>query len=1245
MKERTALTATITVGAAIVAIMAVALQVTPGPTGTASGVAREQEWRLRLDTAYRSPQDLISCFHGGRDILSEYFGKAASTDEHTPSTTAQCPTPTAASVSAPNPGIAPTSVSGLPKDEATPLRTLIVTLPDPFDSHLDWIFDAHLDAMRRAFAAADFVPDRYSLNAPGDSVWVGPTGLSRHRARREYQPGVMLFRGEREKELWLVYVVHELPTTGVYRYALQAALHEIGDLRSHRDTALPVTLAEPCVINVLGPTFSGSASSLLQEVQKNIRSDACPNGEEVQVVSGSATQLRGEPRQGTGDLIATTVHSDSTMGKVFLKLAERLVGSPAHVLDRVAVLAEGQTGYGAALPGLGHLQTIHFPLNIASLHTAFDRSADARRDAAGLPGITAQSRTPLSLEPSRATRESPPLTSRLAVPALDLVLRDIERTLITRRIEVVLIVATDIRDKLILARTLRNRLRDVVFVIYEDNMLYLRDEYSHALKGTYVLSTYPLVNAASGVWQDNSAQNLTFFGHDLAVGVYNATLRHVDPSWHEPRAQWPPRDCPVPPVWVSIIGNGTQYPLMAEWPDSTDDTLILAGSRSSDARLDSRTVRTCKALEVRPPATGGVVTVAAIVILLFGMWLPDIDICWWKIRQGRRAKNNHNVAPRSPPLRTGHQLLAVTLWRLALAVPLGALLGILSLRHGAVGVVWLLAILLIAGMSWIVWQYAGRRPVRWLRTEDSTASTRNAQPLMREQLGDVRVRIREQFRAFPDDTDDIEPEDQKSDAVYRIRDNYAYRRRVLEVVGWWLLGLLLVSASATAWWQMELSLGAQPDLKTWMLAHRLTDVFGGASPAGVLLLAGCIVGLWAWWQYLAVRDFRRPAAFELALKDVGRDRSGTSPLRGIGHQLWRIRATLSDYLPDESAVSTHGVVILLVLMSLFGLRRFGPTLETVAEASGSVPMTWLVPAAYGAVLVLNLTGILRFTAAWQALEGLLELFAGSRMVSVFRIIPTDIVRAARPALLGEVSWRAPGFGIRVAPRDIKGRGGPVDWRPQVLERSEDEALAALTMLQNSGAQRAGIASADHVGRLSDLAIAIASAGLFDESRPPAVAAGSAAGTGAPPNTGEPPLDRATKVLAFHFALEVGFFVAQAMFALRRLAITLVLSLGLSILLTRAYPVHAQSLVMWSLALVMIWALASLGYVIAKMSAQPVLHEIAQTDDTGANWGLTVVFSLMVFTALPLLGYLATSMPTVREFMVSWLEPVSRALAR
>jgi len=87
----------------------------------------------------------------------------------------------------------------------------IATLPDPYDSHLDWSFDAQLEAIRRAFETSDYVLDRFWL--PGrDSIPAKDTVPS--RVLREIRPGVMLFRrtSANRRRLVVLYVVPELPT-------------------------------------------------------------------------------------------------------------------------------------------------------------------------------------------------------------------------------------------------------------------------------------------------------------------------------------------------------------------------------------------------------------------------------------------------------------------------------------------------------------------------------------------------------------------------------------------------------------------------------------------------------------------------------------------------------------------------------------------------------------------------------------------------------------------------------------------------------------------------------------------------------------------------------------------------------------------------------------------------------------------------------------------------------------------------
>jgi len=170
--------------------------------------------------------------------------------------------------------------------EDVTLGILIATLPDPVDSHEDWMYDAHLEAIRRGFETSTFSLDRFWLPWPSDTSTVLPVGSTRRVPTREGMPGVMLFR--KRHHLRLLYVVGELPTEGVRRWAFRRALDE-------RDSILkkwqgPHEKWDPQV-RIIGPTFSGSANSAQEVVEAWLqRHDSSSNT--AVLVSGMATSLR-----------------------------------------------------------------------------------------------------------------------------------------------------------------------------------------------------------------------------------------------------------------------------------------------------------------------------------------------------------------------------------------------------------------------------------------------------------------------------------------------------------------------------------------------------------------------------------------------------------------------------------------------------------------------------------------------------------------------------------------------------------------------------------------------------------------------------------------------------------------------------------------------------------------------------------------------------------------------------------------
>ena len=145
-----------------------------------------------------------------------------------------------------------------PLGDGSPVsQAIIALLPDPDESSLDWMYDAHLASIRGALERAGYLSDRFWIPDRADSVTVeapgGDEGV-RRVAAPDVVPGVMVFRGENgssTRDLVVVYIVGEVATAGVYRPALRAALKEAAELT-------PASRE----VKILGPTFSGSAPSL-----------------------------------------------------------------------------------------------------------------------------------------------------------------------------------------------------------------------------------------------------------------------------------------------------------------------------------------------------------------------------------------------------------------------------------------------------------------------------------------------------------------------------------------------------------------------------------------------------------------------------------------------------------------------------------------------------------------------------------------------------------------------------------------------------------------------------------------------------------------------------------------------------------------------------------------------------------------------------------------------------------------------
>jgi hypothetical protein len=468
------------------------------------------------------------------------------------------------------------------------LDVLIATAPDPVESSLDWIFDTHVTAIRRALEETDYVIDRSWFPLSSDSVTIVRAGSAIRVPAGDEQPGVMLFRdvdANRDRHV-LVYLVGELPTSGVHGGALRSALDERAVLLSRVNDSR--TTGDPTdTVKVLGPTFSGSAESLRRVLDTWASEQPAAGPVHYRVATGSATSRSVEETlTGAGSRAAfqftSAVHSDDA----YMATLEESVFRPLDIDSAdVAFLVEGNTAYGRSLMDGGYT-IISCPSNIGAVREEYAGNPDIAAARAGLETVGApEPRLPLSLSIQARPRETPTPRSTLTPAALDLLLDEIVNKLQTHRFRALGIMATDVRDKLFLARAVKERLRDIQLFTFESNVLFLRPDFAPWLRGMVVLSTYPLF-AESQAWTGRG-NSYHPFSHDGSQGAFNATLMLLGRTnalvdYRPPIAR--ETEAVQPPVWITTVGRGVLLPIRAV---QVEDDYIASVSPDPDRNPES----------------------------------------------------------------------------------------------------------------------------------------------------------------------------------------------------------------------------------------------------------------------------------------------------------------------------------------------------------------------------------------------------------------------------------------------------------------------------------------------------------------------------------------------------------------------------------------------------------------------------------------------------------------------------------
>lgn len=1078
-----------------------------------------------------------------------------------------------------------------------PVRILIATLPDPLGSNLSNYFDTGLYAIGRAHERAGFLLDRQSI--PWDPGGADPSASA--------FPGAVLYRSADANpfrpQLSLVYLVPETPVTGVNERAFRRVLTDI-DRLTHGCSFRQ--------LRVIGPYFSGSSQSFARVIAQ-LNPAVFPR---VLLLSGSATaygNLRlNQDTVGPVITFRATVHSDRAYQMALDSLLIRLDLKP----ERVARLVEQATGYGHSISRSDSVAKgpidIRFPMSIATIRAAYQASEDAaRKDKTSTLGLGPT----VELDSRELARPAGgiPIFSGGTVATQELFLDEIARTLINRGTLLVGLQATDVRDKLFLAQELHRRLPHLRFYTFESNLLYLRPEYSGAMFGTIVLSTYPLVSDPVGTSQADLLPS------DPSAGIYNATLALMDQdslmTYAHSLAPGAASTTLGPPVWATVVGSGRMMPL-AVWGDTASgsyrrdlDSLYLYPATYVD-RIDPR---------VRwnpPPKTLLRCLVLFLSILVAwsprllpwkgwnrrGAGLPPVALPWppWRLF-GRRRPDE--VLPNPVPYFVAESKFMDAFSRFAVLTALALAWIIFSPPADP-------DLKGIAATQWWLITLAGLIPLALM----VAAVIQQAWRLPR---GNLRaLYARSVFGGIPE----------------------AFVRLIIMAAG---AGFIF---GAVAMIIGVIEIARDPEASS-LLWYRARAMDGRASPLLPIMLIGLMTGLWCAWHRRRATLLRRRTTVEQAL-DCGCDHRLTTfaPVWSrisLGAQgiRWRL-ALLTPTWP--ATITVAGALCGAVLLAgsvQSSLESAVVEHRKLLHNSGPFHVGFETLLWFGLVagLVLTVISVERLTELWKTLKEFLGHLDRLPIRTAFERMPPEAMRIARllPRSFGKRRLQWVGHEYRWGQLINLTTAGEQDPRSSVEADELAEALKATS-------------SRLRLARLAALLSWYWSQEPMSAAAEQVQSAVSKSGGPKEPLSGvEGDLHRNTpdrstmwiRVAEEYVAAELVEYVDWAMDGIRWIALFLVAASVCTSILLLSYPIMQERFVHFTYVVVLAGTVIVLSWTTMEINRNPMISRLSGTTPGQLNLDRSLITNGLVFVGLPLLSYFGSAVPALRGMLLGWLGPL------
>ena len=443
------------------------------------------------------------------------------------------------------------------KDSLPGVEFALASIPDPRVPRHRRQYDNAITAINQGMLSAGFVLDRYGfpwakdLRVRSGTMSQEESGLKATAAHSDSNPyvadddryGLMLFRRDnwreqtvttssREVEVRALYVITETGTYGIQRAALQSALLKIDEQVTPALEGLapasPVgsgcngTTAAPAGDAILfGPTFSGSLDSVRETMLELSR---CGSAEKklqriqsLRVLSSSATVDTNEQVGKSGRFAVEHLIDYHTFARTDLQKLQFIDGLRSVLNvdpEKVAVVYESTTfgmeackdyatRAGSGIVASAGIPTIcakalklPVPVNIADVRFGLREKAAAQAREAKSKSLLSRDTARLSLEEGAENGSEFPESqqSPLTSVSTELELERLIDALRTTGSELVVIIATDVRDRLFLIEQISGKLSGALFVDLGADRLLAHPDFIHATRGVLTLSSSPLTS-------------------------------------------------------------------------------------------------------------------------------------------------------------------------------------------------------------------------------------------------------------------------------------------------------------------------------------------------------------------------------------------------------------------------------------------------------------------------------------------------------------------------------------------------------------------------------------------------------------------------------------------------------------------------------------------------------------------------------------------------------------------------------